>query len=338
MQTIKAGKPLVELIKLAYRADKPVMLVGSHGVGKSELFEAAASALGVKSLVRDLSLMEPPDLVGMPQVGKEGRTHYAAPDWLPAEGTAGLLVMEELNRCPRYMRGPCLQLLTARQLNDYKLPPGWLPCAAINPSEDGDYQVDELDPALVSRFMQVRVVPDVETWSDWARNGGGVHATVTNFVEQNPRIFDDPQSNPRAWSYASDWLKACEKEEVLGELMATGLAGLVGDEWATSFLQCYGGREEPMSVHEILNHYPVHQSKVMRWLKSQRLDLLQATLDRMQKYLSRQANYSEIMNDKPQQKNVSSFGGDLPGDLKQDFFDWLIDKGYGPLADGVINA
>ena len=58
----------------------------------------------------------------------------------------------------------------------------------------------------------------------------------------------------------------------------------------------------------------------------------------MQKYLSRQANYSEIMNDKPQQKNVSSFGGDLPGDLKQDFFDWLIDKGYKPLADGVINA
>lgn len=338
MQTIKAGKPLVEFIQLAYRANQPVLLVGSHGVGKSELFEAAATALRVEALVRDLSLMEPPDLVGMPQVDKDGRTHYAAPDWLPAEGSAGLLVLEELNRCPRYMRGPCLQLLTARQLNDYTLPPGWLPCAAINPSEDADYQVDDLDPALLSRFMQVRVVADVETWADWARNGGGVHPAVVNFVEQSPKVFEDAQANPRAWTYASNWVKACEEGGEMNEVMVTGLAGLVGDEWSMTFRQCYEGCEEPLFATQVFQHYPVHQPKVKQWLQRKRLDLLRATMGNIQKRLSRQANYDELFSDETQLQHAAAFGADLPADLKQAFFDWLIAREYTALADGVINA
>jgi len=167
MLTVKAGRQLIELIKLCYHANRPPLLIGKHGIGKSELFAQAAIDLGIGYCCRDLSLMEPPDLVGLPKL--EGTTtRYLPPAFLPVEGE-GVLVFEELNRCAPYMRAPCLQLLTARCLNDYQLPPGWLPCAAINPSDDGNYDVQELDAALLSRFTRVFVIADREVRPTYAR-------------------------------------------------------------------------------------------------------------------------------------------------------------------------
>ena len=105
MLTLAAGEPLLEVLILAKQADQPVLLEGRHGIGKSMLFEQAAARLGIGHIIRDLSLMEPPDLVGIPKVGKDGRTHYAVPAWLPSSGR-GLLVFEELNRCPATCRPP----------------------------------------------------------------------------------------------------------------------------------------------------------------------------------------------------------------------------------------
>jgi MoxR-like ATPase len=118
--------------------------------------------------------MEPPDLVGLPKLDGSV-TRFLPPSFLPTGGK-GLLVFEELNRCPTYMRAPCLQLLTARTLNDYELPAGWLPVAAINPPDQG-YEAEELDPALRSRFVQAVVEPDREEWLAWARTVG-THAAV----------------------------------------------------------------------------------------------------------------------------------------------------------------
>src|SRR5262245_18046901 len=172
--TVAAGRPLVQLLRLCWKARRPVLLKGGTGVGKSELLRQFADAEGVGFVCRDLSLMEPPDLVGLPQL-TGGRTHFLPPAFLPSEGE-GVFVLEEVNRAPEYMRAPCLQLLTDRSLNDYKLPDGWLPVAAINPAEDG-YDAAELDPALLARFVQVAVVPDRGEWLVWAKDNG-VHGDV----------------------------------------------------------------------------------------------------------------------------------------------------------------
>src|SRR5262249_49111750 len=109
MVKVKVGKPLIELIKLCYRSRRPPLLEGPHGIGKSESLEEAARDLRVRFISRDLSLMEPPDLVGLPRA--DGKvTQFLPPSFLPNDGE-GILVFEELNRCPSYMRAPCLQLL-----------------------------------------------------------------------------------------------------------------------------------------------------------------------------------------------------------------------------------
>jgi len=152
VMTVAAGRPLLKVLDLCYAARRSPLVIGSTGIGKSVLLEQFAAQNKLSFISRDLSIMEPPDLVGLPKL-EGGRTRFFPPDFLPSDGE-GILCFEELNRAPAYMRAPTLQLLTDRSLNDYKLPPGWLCAAAINPAEEG-YEVAELDPALLSRFVLI---------------------------------------------------------------------------------------------------------------------------------------------------------------------------------------
>jgi len=130
-QAVPIGPRLKAALAVAYRARQPALLEGPTGIGKSEVVAQLAHELGVDHVVLDLSLLEPPDLVGLPVV-EGGRTAYAAPEILPTGGQ-GILMLEELNRAERYIQQPALQLLTARRLHQYVLPEGWSTMAAINP-------------------------------------------------------------------------------------------------------------------------------------------------------------------------------------------------------------
>ena len=82
---IPVGPRLEAVLELAYRARRPVLLEGPTGIGKSEVVRKVADRLGVATVVLDLSLLEPPDLVGLPVI-HEGRTTYALPQVLPQGG------------------------------------------------------------------------------------------------------------------------------------------------------------------------------------------------------------------------------------------------------------
>lgn len=309
---LRAGQPVIDAVKLAYRADTPVLLEGGHGVGKSQLLKQAATELGIDILVRDLSLMEPPDLVGLP-VQRDGRTVYAPPGFLPADGR-GLLVFEEVNRSERYMLSPCLQLLSARTLNDYNLPPGWLPVAAINPSDDG-YDVNQLDAALLSRFVCLEVEPSVKEWTAWATNHG-VHEAVVRYVTQTDEVF--ASSNPRAWTYVSNVLKCHESGDSGRNVLLAVIAGLVGGVQARAFLTTYlaGDDDIPLTLPDIAAVYPRHRPTVKRWVEGKRTDLLAATAHAVKVGTQSSDLCARIVEaDGEQAQNIADFLSDLPADL-----------------------
>jgi MoxR-like ATPase len=310
---VVAGRPLIELAKLCYAANRPLLLEGRHGVGKSELLERAAAELDIRFLCRDLSLMEPPDLIGLPR--DEGRvTRYSPPGFLPVDG-AGLLAFEELNRCPTYMRAPALQLLTARTLNDYRLPAGWLPVAAINPPEEA-YEVEELDVALQSRFVRVRVVPDRGEWLGWAR-GAGIHPAVVSYVASDATIFDHPESNPRAWTYVSRLLHAAETDDRPDrQPLRLAIAGLVGRARAAAFFKAIEAGERPLTAAELVD-YRRHRKATLAWLDAGRLDLIRGSLHALQVHLQAKQNYREARDDPAAWAQLGSFLADLPGDLRE---------------------
>jgi hypothetical protein len=329
MMEVAAGRPLIEFSKLAYKANLPVMLHGPHGVGKSELVARAARELDIKCISLDLSLLEPADLVGIPQVAGN-KTSYAAPDYLPEAGS-GLLLIEELNRAPLYMRNPCLMLLTARRLHNYELPGGWLPVAAVNDGNDL-YQVDELDPALLSRFMHVRVVPHAAEWLDWARTEGAIHPKVVEFVASCPNVFEDPEANPRALTYVSKALRAWESDGTAStQALAACVSGLIGDRWAVDFLQDWEGANVPLTAHAITDDYGRCRRTVRRWLAAARLDLVEASLLNLKQHIQPQREYEAVVADDQKKANVEQFFRDLPGGLKRQVKEWLDDRGFAEL-------
>ena len=229
---VPVGPSLAAIVALAYRAGrKPVLVEGPSGIGKSECIAALADGLGIETRVLDLSLLEPPDLIGLPRVDEHGRTRYAPPAILPMDG-AGMLVLEELNRADRAIQQPALQLLTFRALHDYRLPEAWQVIAAVNPS-DGNYAVSELDPALRDRFLVVNTYAERTVWLEWARRSG-IHPGVVMIAERHDDVF--AQVSPRRWVYVSDILHACDRAPVHEAVLRHALAGYLPLAWLQTLL------------------------------------------------------------------------------------------------------
>jgi hypothetical protein len=281
IDALPLGPRVEAILEVAYRARRPVLLEGATGIGKSELVAHVAKKLGIAHTVLDLSLLEPPDLVGLP-VTEEGRTRYALPQFLPRDG-AGILMLEELNRAERYIQQPALQLLTARCLHEYVLPEGWACFAAINP-ETGDYQVTPLDAALRARFLQVAVRPDRASWLAWA-GAHGVHPAVCALVRAHERIFE--QVPPRSWTYAAAMLSSMQPHELADTtLVRDVLAGYLPPVWVTALAASGSLSTRPLEldVYELLRDYAPkgpHATLLRGWRErgeSDRFDELSARL------------------------------------------------------------
>ena len=325
MLTIKMDVHLHDLLRLCRKARLPLLFTGRHGIGKSEFFEEHAAVAEIGCIVRDLSLMEPVDLVGLPQV-EDGRTVFRSPSFLPADGV-GLLVFEELNRAPRHVQTPCLELCTRRRLNDYQLPAGWLIVAAVNPA-GGDYDVDELDPALLSRFVRIGLEADRDGWLAWAKEHE-VHADVLDYVASDPAVFAEPESNPRAWKHVSDLLRANAKVKAPDHLLQAAVAGKVGPERAAAFRCFCKTRVRPLAAREVFTSYGEHRAAVRKWIKKDgHLDLVRGTLLAVQKHLQSAHAFEAVQNDLAAWKNLSRFLHDLPGDLTEQARQFFAEREY----------
>jgi len=109
---------------------QPVFIWGSPGTGKSAVLHQLAAELGIA--LRDIRalLLDPVDLRGLPFVGKDGRSQWATPDFLPQDGE-GILFLDELNAAPAMVQASCYQLVLDRKLGEYTLKAGQLSPPAI---------------------------------------------------------------------------------------------------------------------------------------------------------------------------------------------------------------
>jgi MoxR-like ATPase len=274
---VPIGPALARLLDVTRAAGLPALLVGRHGIGKSEFLEAWAKERGMTPFVLDLSLLEATDLTGIPFVDK-GTTRFAPPATLPPGRLEGpsLLVLEELNRCDRSVRQPCLQLLTTRRLNEYVLPDGCFVTACVNPPDAG-YDVDELDDALASRFARIPVEPERSAWIAWAR-AAKVPEVLVGFVERYRQAFETHP--PRAWTFAGRIAAAAIERRANGDELARALSTVLGPIATHALiLELMDRTETTPGPSEIVKNPQAHVALVERLTKEKRLDVLKELLD-----------------------------------------------------------
>jgi hypothetical protein len=301
------------LVQQCLLAKLPVLLEGHRGFGKSQLMEAIARENGLDFQMIDLSVAEPVDLLGLPVTSK-GATQYRPPEFLPKKGK-GILFFDEINRAPPPVLNPLLTLITTGRIpiSGYRLPEGWVIAAACNPHDEGGYHVEELDPALRSRFLLIRLEADVSEWVAWAK-GKGLHPLVIDFVDGSLSSFD-ADSNPRAYEYLSRFLQANPGVEKTPELELAA-EGLIGQKMARAFAAFAGGEMRPITLDDILKDPEGTQQTLALWKRKKRVDLFQTSVRNIAKALTDRKIIQTLAGNRDGCAAIKSLHRALPPDLR----------------------
>ena len=150
------------------------------------------------------------------------------------------LLLDEINRGRPEILQVVFDLALNRKLAGRKLPEGSIVVAAANFGEE--YQVTDLDPALVSRFNIYEVAPTVDEWISWAAKKQIDHR-ITSFITANNGMLDPSadetadsmQKSPdrRAWVRVDGILKNIQGKPTQTDMII--LAGIVGPAAAGLF-------------------------------------------------------------------------------------------------------
>lgn len=244
--------------------EQNIMIAGKHGIGKSKIVEKYFTSLGKKVVTFFCSqAADPGDIIGLPRLNeKTGQTEFALPWWFPVpptneDGTPVIdevtgepmpaqpvvLFLDELNRARPEILQTVMDLTLNRKLAGKKLPAGSQIVSAVNVGDE--YQLTDLDPALVSRFNVYSFNPSVKDWINWA-NSVGIDTRVVSFIATNTKYLDptftedaealNKTPDRRAWERVSDIMKNIpmitkEHDKTLKSL----LCGIVGAEAAVAF-------------------------------------------------------------------------------------------------------
>lgn len=255
------------ILKAAFLAGDAVLLKGTHGIGKSDVIDTFAQDNVFHLEVLFLSHQEIGDLIGMPktmEVHGEHVTIWTKPIWLQRmehaakQGKPCILFCDELNRAHPDVLQSALQLVLKRQIHEHRLPEcegkKSLVVAAINPEDD--YQVIDLDPALLDRFLSVEVETEIKDWLQWAR-GQGIAEVITDFLAEHPALLEfKPESDhelkgatPRGWAKLSEHIP--HFESIPQDVRYQIIKGKIGSAVGAQFFAYYQQYEKAIKIGDL---------------------------------------------------------------------------------------
>lgn len=129
-----------------------VLLIGGHGTGKTASVLDIAKELGYNVKMFSGATMDPyTDLVGVPVPAEDedgAHLNMVRPRDLDE---AEIIFFDEINRAPSATQNAVFEIIQFGTINGEPLPKLKACWAAMNP-DNGDYDVEALDPALIDRF------------------------------------------------------------------------------------------------------------------------------------------------------------------------------------------
>lgn len=240
-------------------AEQNIMLFGKHGIGKSRILEDYFAGKNCKVVTLFLGQMaDPSDLIGLPEKNEEiGKTDFMLPYWFPTDNTPIVLFLDELNRARPEVLQTIMDLTLNRKLAGKSLPSGSRIISAVN--NGNEYQLTDLDPALISRFNIYEFAPSVQDWLDWAQ-WAGIDSRIISFIQANPEYLDSGEANfdssslertpdRRSWERTS---KVICKFDELNDLHKPLVSGIIGNKATALFFRFVNENNVP-SAKEILS-------------------------------------------------------------------------------------
>jgi len=184
-----------QVLRVLFKAGKPILLVGQPGIGKTDLVTQACEAGGYDLIISHPVVSDPTEYKGMPWVIQKNGDAQAS--FLPFDDLellieakrATVYFLDDLGQAPAAVQAAAMQLLLARRINRHKVSDAVVFAAATNRRQDKAAVQGILEP-VKSRFVTIiEVEADVEDWCKWAVQKG-LPFELISFIRFRPELLN----------------------------------------------------------------------------------------------------------------------------------------------------
>ena len=214
---------------------RPILLMGAPGIGKTAVMEQVARECGVALVSYSITHHTRQSAIGLPFISHKeyGGKEYAVTEYTMSEIIAsvydkmeetglkeGILFIDEINCASETLAPAMLQFLQCKTFGAHKVPEGWLIAAAGNPPEYNK-SVREFDVVTLDRVKKIDVEPDFGVWKEYAYKQR-IHGAILSYLEIRKDHFYAMETTvdgkrfvtARGWEDLSTILRAYEEMEL----------------------------------------------------------------------------------------------------------------------------
>ena len=175
---------------------RPVLLMGPPGIGKTQIMEQIADELHIGLVAYTITHHTRQSALGLPFIEHStfGGRQYAVTEYTMSEILAsvyrqmertgvreGILFLDEINCISETLAPMMLQFLQCKTFGNQRLPDGWIIAAAGNPPEYNK-SVREFDVVTLDRVKRIDVEQNYEVWREYALRRG-VHGAILAYLD-----------------------------------------------------------------------------------------------------------------------------------------------------------
>ena len=244
---------------------RPVLLMGPPGIGKTQIMEQIASECGIGLVSYTITHHTRQSAVGLPMIkteefeGKE----YSVTEYTMSEIIAGvykavkeqghregILFIDEINCVSETLIPTMLQFLQCKTFGNQKVPEGWIIVAAGNPPEF-NRSVREFDMVTYDRLRVINIDADLDVWREYARERE-IHNAILSYLDIRPQNFYRVEADVDGLKFvtARGWEDMSSLMYVYEELGISINAGVVGE-----FLHNEDIAEDFAAYYDLYNKY-----------------------------------------------------------------------------------
>lgn len=244
---------------------RPVLLMGPPGIGKTQIMEQIASECGIGLVSYTITHHTRQSAVGLPMIkteefdGKEySVTEYTMSEIISGVYKAvkeqghreGILFIDEINCVSETLIPTMLQFLQCKTFGNQKVPEGWIIVAAGNPPEF-NRSVREFDMVTYDRLRMINIDADLEVWREYARERE-IHNAILSYLDIRPQNFYSVMADVDGLKFvtARGWEDMSSLMYVYEELGISINAGVVGE-----FLHNEDIAEDFAAYYDLYNKY-----------------------------------------------------------------------------------
>jgi len=298
---------------------RPVLLVGAPGIGKTQIMEQIARELKIGLVAYTITHHTRQSAVGLPFIKEEefNGENYSVTEYTMSEIIAsiykkmkssglkeGILFIDEINCVSETLAPTMLQFLQCKTFGNQKVPGGWVIVAAGNPPEYNK-SVHEFDMVTLDRVRKIEVEARYDVWRGYAREKR-IEPAILSYLELRPQNFYKVMADvdgiqfvtARGWEDLSCLLKVYKElnvavdEEIIYEFLQH--REIARD--VAAYLDLYKKYQDDYGINDILagNAAPALYERIYRASFDERLSVVNLLISGLNVFFDRTGTHHFI--------------------------------------------